>query len=176
MKKVFKCLGFLVLMGVVLVFGMGQSGCGEPSADRIQSEQTEKLMTELNRQVGLPNIANFQQKKLMKMIYELNDKEDLIAYAYLQSAYTGKLVYLGRCLGFGVPFSAQYTNPEVYKRVRSQTWEIMPQADPNGLFMPSASSATWLMMLDPETNEPRPVYFEPTIVVSPFKLVYGVES
>jgi len=47
----------------------------------------------------------------------------------------------------------------------------LPQADPNGLFMPTSSSATWLMMIDPETNKPRPVYIEPEIIVSPFRLV-----
>jgi len=30
------------------------------------------------------------------------------------------------------------------------------------------------MMIDPKTNEPRPVYIEPEIVVSPFPLEYGV--
>ena len=36
--------------------------------------------------------------------------------------------------------------------------------------MPTSSSATWLMMIDPEDNKPRPVYIEPEIVVSPFPL------
>jgi len=49
--------------------------------------------------------------------------------------------------------------------------QVLPQADPNGLFMPTSSSATWLMMIDPETNKPRPVYIEPEIVVSPFPLI-----
>jgi hypothetical protein len=166
---------FLLL---ILVFCVGQSGCEKSeSADKTQSRQTEQMMSELNRQVGMPNVVNFQQKKLMKMIYELNDKEDLIAYAYLQSEYTGKLIYIGRCVGFGVPFSAQYTNPE---RIALKSVDYgsltLPQPDPNGLFMPSASSATWLMMIDPETDEPRPVYFEPTIVVSPFQLIKGVSN
>lgn len=47
---------------------------------------------------------------------------------------------------------------------------ILPQADPNGLFMPTSSSVTWLIMIDPKTNEPRPVYIEPEIVVGPFPL------
>lgn len=46
----------------------------------------------------------------------------------------------------------------------------MPQSEPNGLFMPDSLSATWLMMIDPDTGEPRPVYVEPLIIVSPFKL------
>jgi hypothetical protein len=143
-------------------------------ADNEQSDQTEIMMLEAHRQTGMPNIVNFQQKKLMKMIYELCDKEDLICYAYMFSDYSGKLIYIGKCIGFGIPFSAQYSNPEKYLDDPNGSWDagslVVPQPEPNGLFMPTSSSATWLIMIDPETKEPRPVYFEPTIVVSPFKL------
>ena len=108
------------------------------------------------------------------------DKEDLICYAYIKSDYQGKLVFIGKCIGFGIPFSAQFTNPEkVVQGDHQLGYDIagyvnypmpLPQADPNGLFMPTSSSATWLMMVDPKTNEPRPVYLEPEIVVSPFPL------
>jgi len=129
------------------------------------------------RQMGMPDIANFQQKKLLKMIYELCDREDLICYAYLKSDYTGELKFLTKCLGHGIPFSVQYTSPskmvDRYGRVIQgpvRDAYIMPQADPNGLFMPTSSSATWLIVVDPETNEPRPAYIEPEISIFPFKL------
>ncbi len=98
----------------------------------------------------------------------------MTTYAYIKSDYQGKLFFIGKCIGYGIPFSAQYTNPEkVAHRVDSHqgsSFGTLPQADPNGLFMPTSSSATWLMMVDPETKEPRPVYIEPEIVVSPFPL------
>ena len=115
-------------------------------------------------------ITNFQERKLAKMIFELRDREDLLCYAYSVSKMQGKLVFIGRCIGYGLPYSTQYTNPEVIARCSSAGYAVIPQADPNGLFMPSGLSATWLMMIDPETGEPRPVYLEPEIVVSPFKL------
>jgi hypothetical protein len=160
--------------GVLLVVAMGfvLLGCDEPgtSIDEKQQARTAQLMAEADRQMGMPNIVNFQQKKLMKMVYELCDKEDLVCYAYIKSDYQGKLMYIGKCIGFGIPFSAQYTNPDriAYKRVEYGI--TLPQPDPNGLFMPTASSATWLMMVDPNGGEPRPVYLEPEIVVSPFPL------
>ena len=49
------------------------------------------------------------------------------------------------------------------------SYELMPQAEPNGLFKPEGMSATWLIMLD-ENDEPHPMYVEPLIIVSPFKL------
>jgi len=155
----------IALMCLSLFFLMGVSECNNSTDDK-QRKQTESLMAEAQRQVGMPNIINFQQRKTMKMIYELTDKENLITYAYIKSDYQGKLFFIGKCIGYGVPFSAQYTNPERYYL----NGATVPQADPNGLFMPTSSSATWLMMIDPKTNKPRPVYIEPEIVVSPFIL------
>lgn len=165
MKKLFICGLFLSL----LFFGCVEE---KTTADTIQAEQTAMHMAEAQRQVGMPNIVNFQQRKLMKMIYELCDKEDLICHAYIKSDYQGKLFFIGRCIGFGIPFSAQFTNPiKTVDAWRGHGFiEQLPQADPNGLFMPTSSSATWLMMIDPKTNKPRPVYLEPEIVVSPFAL------
>jgi len=172
MKKVFLIAVLTAILPLMI-------GCEpeEKTADEIQKRQTEQLMSEAQRQVGMPNIVNFQQRKLMKMIYELTDREDLICYAYIQSQYTGKLVFLGRCVGFGIPFSAQYTNPMKAEKISCGGrvgLVTLPQPDPNGLFMPTSSSATWLMLIDPETNKPRPVYVEPPIVVSPFPLPESV--
>lgn len=154
-----------------LCFLVMNIGCDQisKSSDAELAQRTEQSMAEANRQIGMPNIINFQQRKLMKLIYELCDKEDLICYAYIKSDYQGKLVFIGKCIGYGIPFSAQYTNPE--KIVFQAGFGTLPQADPNGLFMPTSSSATWLMMIDPETQKPRPVYLEPEIVVSPFPLI-----
>ena len=173
----------MLVSATFALFSLGaciEDGNRETSADTKQAQATAKSLAEAERQVGMPNIVNWKQRKTLKMIMELCDKEDLVCYAYLQNQYTGRLVYVGRCLGYGIPFSAQFTNPE--KIVANDTFANggsifgkLPQADPNGLFMPTSSSATWLIMVDPKTKEPRPVYFEPTIVVSPFPLVEGME-
>jgi hypothetical protein len=46
----------------------------------------------------------------------------------------------------------------------------LPQADPNGLFSPASAEGTWILMKDPNGKEVKPVYIEPRIIVSPFKL------
>jgi len=163
MRKILTAITSITI--ILALFAL--TGC-ELGTDSKQAKKTELMMAEIDREVGLPNIINYQQKKLMKMVYELCDKEDLITYAYIKSDYQGKLMFIGKCIGFGIPFSAQYTNPE--RIVTQRSGITLPQPDPNGLFMPTSSSATWLMMIDPKTNEPRPVYIEPEIVVSPFPL------
>jgi hypothetical protein len=138
----------------------------EPTSDQKMKHQTERSMLEANAQIGMPGIVNFQERKLAKMIFELRDKENLITYAYIVNHMTGQLVFIGQCIGFGLPYSVQYTNPEKYHH----SGATLPQADPNGLFMPQGLSATWLMMVDPKGGDPRPVYVEPEILVSPFPL------
>ena len=39
-----------------------------------------------------------------------------------------------------------------------------------GLFMPSNAEGTWIMLIDPRTNDTRSVYIEPRVIVSPFPL------
>lgn len=159
MKKILLVLSLILISGWLL-------GCDYENAEQQQEKQTRQILKEVNAQVGMPAIKNFQEKKLAKMIFELRDQEKLITYAYIVNHMTGKLVFIGKCIGFGLPYSVQYTNPEKYEL----NGATLPQADPNGLYMPNGLSATWLMMIDKKTGKARPVYIEPQIIVSPFPL------
>jgi hypothetical protein len=153
---------------ILLVICLFVFNCGvTENADDIQERETKTAMKEAHAQIGMPAIKNFQERKLAKMIFELRDKENLITYAYIVNRMTGKLIFIGKCIGFGLPYSVQYTNPMRKEWADSSP---IPQADPNGLFMPDGLSATWLMMIDPKTKKTRPVYVEPEIIVSPFAL------
>jgi hypothetical protein len=145
----------VILMSVFLL-----SGCaGE--VDRQRSVQQEQSLAEGAAQVGNPAIVNFQEMRITKQLLELRDKE-IATYAYLQ-AMDGSLRCLGEAVGYGVPYSAQFTNPE-----NATTGK--PQAEPNGLFMPDSADATWIMLRDPETKKVSPVYVEPNLIVSQFKM------
>ncbi len=142
------------------------------SADEIDQQKQEQALQQAQRQAGMPAILNFQEKKLLKMIYELRDDEKIINYAYLYNEMQGKLVFLGKCMGYGIPYATQYSNPEkeVYGGGYQRGFGSLPQAEPNGLFMPATAEGTWVMLLD-KNNEPHPVYIEPRVIVSPFPLV-----
>ncbi len=162
-------------MLLMLVMMMFFTGCVEstPTVDVKTANAQERLMKQGHAEAGIPNIKNFREKKQMKMLYELRDQEDLICYAYLFNERNGTIgQYLGQCLGYGLPASTQYSNPERRMRRGSTSGYSynIPQAEPNGLFMPEGLSATWLMMIDPKTKDARPVYIEPLIMVSPFPL------
>ncbi len=170
---------FSVLLLFVLILGFVScdSTSRKSSSDQKMQAQTEQLMKEADSQIGMPAITNFQEKKLMKMIYELRDKEDLVCFAYIVDMH-GNLHFIGKCLGYGLPYSTQFSNPEKtvsyrhqlgYSTVSYEGLGTLPQPEPNGLFMPEGLSATWLLLLD-DDGEPRPTYIEPEILVSPIKL------
>ncbi len=157
-----------LLIILLPLFLLSIIGCDRvPESDRIAQESSERLMMAAQSKIGMPNIVNFQEKSVMKHIMELRDDENLICHAYI-STFTG-IHYLGRCVGYGLPYSTQYTNPE--KRVISSSERnySLPQAEANGLFTPTGLSATWLILLD-STDTPRVVYVESNLIVSPVKM------
>ena len=157
------------MLGMALL--MSNSGCEQKvTTNDVLAAKQENLMKEANAQVGMPAITRFTERKMMKMIFERRDQENLIMYAYIVPELTGKPVFLGKCVGYGLPYATQYTNPENFTYLGNYTGYNLPQADPNGLFMPASAEGTWLMLINPATNEPEVIYCEPRILVSPFKL------
>jgi hypothetical protein len=152
------------------------SGCDErpQTSDEIQRKQQEQMLQEGTSQVGMPAIKNFRERKLLKQILELRDQEGLVTYTYLYNEREGKLVFLGETVGYGIPYSTQFTNPEKIERYYyaggPYHYEALPQADPNGLFSPGSAEGTWVLLKNPNGKEVEPVYIEPRIVVSPFRL------
>ena len=75
----------IFLFSMVALFTlMSNSGCSSrpETADEQLANQTELAMKEANREAGYPAIVNFQEKKVMKYIYELRDQENLVCHAY----------------------------------------------------------------------------------------------
>lgn len=158
----------LVLLGLILVAGCDSA----PTSDDIQQKQQESILAEGTSQVGMPAVKNFRERKMLKDIIELRDQAGLVTYTYMVAEMTGKLVYIGETVGYGIPYATQYTNPQKFVRFWEQTHKgyVMPQADPNGLFSPENAEGTWILLKDPHGGDVRPVYVEPRIIVSPFKL------
>ena len=155
--------GFLIAIPLL----MGAEGGCEPSSDSIQREQQERILAEGTSQVGMPAIRNFRERKMLKDIIELRDQEGLVTYTYLFNEMQGKVGdFFCNSIGYGIPYATQFTSPEK----PSGHGYALPQADPNGLFSPASADGTWILCKDPNGSEVRPVFVEPRIIVSPFRL------
>ena len=160
------------LVFILLVFGL--VACNSEvtqNSDTIQKQQSERLIAEGTAQVGMPAIKNFRERKLLKDILELRDQTGLVTYTYVWNEMQGRKVFFCESIGYGIPYATQFTNPQKIADSRHQYgYAILPQADPNGLFSPASAEGTWVMCKNPNGNEVKPVYVEPRIVVSPFRL------
>jgi hypothetical protein len=140
----------------------------DDSSDGKQRQQQERLLAEGTAQIGMPAIKNFRERKLLKDILELRDQSGLVTYTYVWNEMGGRLVFFCDSIGYGIPYATQYTNP--LKADYQHSSAVIAQADPNGLFSPASAEGTWVMCKDPGGDSVQPVYVEPRIIVSPFKL------
>lgn len=152
--------------------GLAIAGCtpAGSTADATQRQQQEVLMQEGTAAVGMPAIKNFRERRLLKDILELRDQEGLVTYTYVWSELQGKLIFFCQSVGYGIPYATQFTNPQQPLRPDYADTGVIAQADPNGLFSPESAEGTWVMCKDPNGPNTRPVYVEPRIIVSQFRL------
>lgn len=157
-----RILGWFFGFVAIAILG-GADGCVSPSADRMEAKQTQRMQQEASRRVGMPGVTNFLEKRWVAKLYEMRDSE-VATYTYVADMH-GDLHHVCDSIGFGIPASVQFSNPQ--KEVRTNY--PMPQAEPNGLFMPEGLSATYVLCAA-ESGEPHPIYSEPQLIVSPFRL------
>ena len=160
MKKII----FILLTAIILMGSSCQQATG--NSDNTQAKKLEETIKAANQMVGEPNITNFTEKRFAKLIYELKDSE-ITTYSYFMDL-NGRLHFLCESIGYGMPASVQYVNPQ---RGEEDQWGnyTLPQPEPNGLFMPEGLDATFVLCSDGEGSV-KPVYSEPKLIVSPFEL------
>ena len=167
---------FFACMSLMFI-GVNGGGCnGEPSSDDIQQHKQEQLLKQAADQVGMPNILTFREKRLLKLIYENRDQEGFLTYSYLWNEMKGQLVFMGQSIGYPIPYSTQYTNPQkVEYHSGNGGYAVLPQADPNALFSPASCNGTWVLMKDPNSDKTLPQYYEPNVISSPFPIPGAVD-
>lgn len=159
--------GFLACFALTSCYG------NRNSSDAIQQNQQEQILKAATAAVGMPNIKNFRERRLLNQILEMRDQESFTTYTYLWAESTGKWKFFCDSVGYPIPYATQYTNPE---KIETINWtstshtEVIPQADPNGLFSPASAEGTWVVCKDPNGDGTHPVYVEPKVISSPFKL------
>ena len=160
MKKQMISSLLAMIIGISLL-----SGC-EPTISDEEKSYTETAKQQALDMVGFPNITNFFELSQLKEIYEMRDNPNLICHWYTKNDMSGKWIYQGTCIGYGIPYGVSQTSPEQY-RYEGAT---LPLAEPNGLYTNSLStSATWILVTDDEGNI-KPTYAESEILVSQMKV------
>lgn len=167
-----------LVLGICLAGLVMLAGCDDmplpQTANQKEAKQQEGIQQEAIREAGMPAIHNFFEKKLLKQIFELRDQSHFNTYAYTYNEMTGKPVFFCNSIGYGIPYATQYTSPmRLATSMESQMAGnvTLPQPDPNGLYSPADAEGTWIVCQDPANPASvAPIYVEPRLIVSPFKL------
>lgn len=152
------------------------AACGKTippkSAERQEAEKQQEMSKQAVETVGMPAVINYSEKRMMKDIIELRDQMKP-TYTYIVDM-NGKPHKLCDSIGYGLPYSTQYTNPSQITddtfRGRVQGWYVIPQADPNGLYSPASAEGTWVMCLNPQSKKAEPQYIEPRVLTTTYPL------
>ena len=156
----------LAIILLTVVFIACLTGCSDSSYR--DKQYSEEMKEQIAAAIGYPDLANFFEYAQLKEIYELRDDPNLICYWYTKCEYTGKWVYEGQCIGYGIPYSASITSPDMVYYNSSGT--VVSQAEPNGIFTNGlTTSATWILTVDEEGNI-TPDYVEQPIRVTQNKI------
>lgn len=140
-------------------------GCNISSTAQ-ETKYTEKNQKQSLSVVGFPDITNFFERAQLKEIYEMRDNPNLVMHWYTRNEFTGKWVYEGKCIGYGIPYGASMTNPEEYEYQGA----TLPLAEPNALYTNGVTtSATWILAVN-ETGDMKPTYVEQALRVSQHKI------
>ena len=123
------------------------------------------------KDVFLKAITNFFEREMLKNIYELRDDPKLICHWYIKSDLSGKWMYQGMCIGYGIPYSTQMTNPSIADSLygSSESTYVIDQAEPNGLYSTGSTTATWVLALNSE-GKVEPQYLEDAVYVTQTKI------
>jgi len=170
----------LFLWSALFILAFGALGCdeSEDTADERAASKTKKLRQQSQKEVGFPEITRFTEKRMFKRILEKRD-EAFSTYTYVLDE-RGTPHFLCESIGYGLPAATQFTNPKRSAVLRypggvSDELGKLPQPDPNGLFMPTSASATYVLCGD-SAGSVEAQYVESEIMVLTRRLGDANES
>lgn len=156
---------FFILLSVSVML-TALAGCSHYNSKMTKMQQS--LTKTAGLKVGFPAVANFQQRRILKLVYEVSDKPTT-TYTYIMDLY-GKMHLLCNSIGYAIPYDTQYTNPEQVKYASNNHPITVPSADPDGLYHAPNSKGSWVDCVNPKTKKEALVYVEQDVTTSPFKL------
>jgi hypothetical protein len=161
----------ITLLGVgLLLGGAGGNGCSnDPTAAQIEQSSQNLQMNQFLRNQPVPSFDWSLERHMLIQLYTARQRATN-TFSVVQSEYTGKVLWSCPSIGFPLPYATQLTNPQ---QVISSYGVgggnhfadgVVAQQEPNGLFTPSQSDATWVPCVD-EKGRITPVYEEKHVTV-----------
>jgi len=173
-----------ILLSLILIL-LVLPGCfnRNPSAASKEAEEVEAQQSQYAKAQPVPAFDWSLERDLVIQLYQI--RNDKVSTHSVWRSEMGKVE--GDCpsMGFGIPFDTSLTNPSMmdarYERGHTGTgayvWVtgVVGQAEPNGIFASTNTSATWVMCVG-DGGQVMPVYTESKVTVYPYPVSVNYET
>jgi len=145
------------------------TGC-QPTAsqERADKAAVQRQQSQYAKAQPLPTYDWSLERDLVIKLYNLRNQK-VSTHSVWRSDYG---MVEGDCtsMGYGIPYDTSLTNPlQHYSGSTTGEGSAIGQAEPNGVFASTNTSATWVMCLD-ETGSILPHYIESKVTVYPYEV------
>lgn len=148
------------------------SACKGESASNKESAAVERQQAQYAKGQPVPASAWSLERDLLIKLYNLRN-ERVSTHSVWRSDYG---MIEGDCtsMGYGLPYDTSLTNPQMItdKYISStygRTTGVVGQAEPNGIFASTNTSATWVMCIG-SAGSLEPHYIESKVTVYPYQV------
>jgi hypothetical protein len=157
----------IILAIMALTFSaLFMTGCQTNSQERIDKATVEQQQAQYAKGQPIPMYNWSLERDLLIKLYNLRNEK-----VSTHSVWRGDMSNIeGECtsMGFGMPYDTSLTNPLQHYSGRSTgEGSAVGQAEPNGVFASTNTSATWVMCIG-DNGQIEPVYVEAKVTVYPY--------
>ena len=149
--------------------GMFMTGCQENGQERIDKQIVQQQQAQYAKAQPIPQYNWSLERDLLIKLYNLRNEK-----VSTHSVWRGNSsVIEGECpsMGFGMPYDTSLTNPlQHYSGRTTGEGSAIGQAEPNGVFASTNTSATWVMCIG-DGGQIEPVYVESIVLLKQVKLL-----
>lgn len=164
------------------IFFVFLAGCGlPPDAGDREAEAVREQQDQYLRAQPAPAFDYSFERDQVIQLYKLRNEK--VSTHSVWRSFTGQVE--GDCpsMGFGIPYDTSLTNPQMlesrWEQVRKADWHyisgVVGQAEPNGIFASTNTSATWVMCTD-EAGQLLPHYIESKVTVYPYPVLVDYDT
>lgn len=147
------------------------AGCEQHlSTEAKQMQQVQQQQSQYNIAQPVPTFNWSMERHLLIQLYKLRNQK-VATHTVWRSDYG---MIEGDCpsMGYGLPYDTSLTNPYMATNETPVGWKSasltsIGQAEPNGIFASTNTSATWVMCTGP-AGSLEPIYVESKVTTYPY--------
>ncbi|MCD6435995.1 MAG: hypothetical protein J7L15_06360 [Clostridiales bacterium] len=155
----------LSIAALMLATLSGLTGCNELSQETKDKHAVQAQQGQYAKAQPVPAYNFSLERDLLIKLYNLRNQK-VSTHTVWRSDYG---IVEGECtsMGYGLPYDTSLTNPLQPTGSRAYSITSIGQAEPNGVFASTNTSATWVMCLGAAGNI-EPHYVEGKVTVYPY--------